>query len=165
MHQQVRVKPKTSPADVQRVLQFLADEPLQEEEIIDPDQPIGVNIVAAGGSRVELGGQFAFVPYHDTDDDDGHSHAPAVERALAKGGYGPDKVEWWNTVDHPDRLRRADLEDRAGTLLEFVASVRDANGSSQRIKDILVGTQRIDGKVPVQIYSVPVGDLDKDDND
>jgi hypothetical protein len=165
MHQQVRVKPKLSPADVQRVLQFLADEPLMPEEIISDGQDVGVNLVAAGGSRIELGGHFAFVPYHDPDDDDGHNHLAAALRALDRGDYRGELVEVWNTTDHPDRLKRMDLEDSPGQLLQFVTSVRSDNAGSRRIKDILVGTQRINGMVPVQIYSVPRDDPHQDHDD
>jgi hypothetical protein len=161
MHQQVRVTPVNSPPDLQRVLQFLADEPLEPNEILDPDKPIGVNLVAAGGSRVELGGQFAFVPYHDDD----HDHAAAAQRALDKGDYGEDKVKWYNTTDHPQWLRSEVLEDSAGELLAFVARVKSQNGSGWRIKDILVGTQRVGNTVPVQIFSVPIDDPDQDQDE
>jgi hypothetical protein len=157
MHQQVRVKPAVSPPNLERLLQFLADEPLIGDEILDPDNPVGVNIVAAGGSRVELGGRFAFVP--------DHRHMDACRRALGRGGYGGDTVKWLTIEDNPDQLKMQELEDRPGSLLEFVAAVRAENGDTMRIKDILVGTERPDGRVPVQIFSVPVSGGDDEDDD
>lgn len=160
MHQQVRVSPRISPPNLERLLQFLADEPLTADEVLDPENPVGVNIVAAGGSRVELGGRFAFVP--------NHRHEDACRRAMARGGYGDDKVRWFSIEDHPDRLKMEELDDKPGQLLAFVARVREANGDAMRIKDILVGTERPGGKVPVQIFSVPArehGDDEDDDRD
>jgi hypothetical protein len=157
MHLQVRVSPRVSPPNLERLLQFLAEEPLTGDEILDPDNPVGVNIVAAGGSRVELGGQFSFVP--------DHRHEDATRRALDKGGYG-GKVRWYNTQDHPRWLQMDELDDQPGQLLALVARVRQQNGSDWRIKDILVGTQRPGNKVPIQIFSVPVsGDADDDDDE
>jgi hypothetical protein len=157
MHQQVRVSPRISPPNLERLLQFLADEPLNPDEILDPESPVGVNIVAAGGSRVELGGRFAFVPHH--------RHEDACRRAMERGGYGADKVRWFTVESDPDQLKMEELEDKPGQLLAFVARVRQENGDERRIKDILVGTERPGGKVPVQIFSVPVGSQDDEDDD
>jgi hypothetical protein len=158
MHKQVRVSTRLSPPNLQRLLQFLADEPLEESEQIPGKPTTGVNIFAAGGSRLELGGRFAFAP--------DHLHEQACRRAMARGGYGDDKVSWFSTEDNPDRLRMRELEDEPGALLAFVSEVRSGNADGFRIKDILVGTERIEGRVPVQIFSVPVpGDLDDEDDD
>jgi hypothetical protein len=95
-----------------------------------------------------------------------HRHEQACHRAMARGGYGDDKVTWFSTDDNPDRLRMRELEDEPVALLAFVSEVRSGNADGFRIKDILVGTERPEGRVPVQIFSVPVsGDQDDDEDD
>ncbi|HEY7522123.1 MAG TPA: hypothetical protein VH813_05835 [Candidatus Limnocylindrales bacterium] len=159
MHKQVRVAPTASPADLERLLRQLAEVALEGDEILDPEHPFGVNIVAAGGSRIELGGRFAFAV--------DHRHQAAAERALEEGGYaGKYKVVTAAERTEDGRLRMEWLVDEPGALAEYVAWVRSDNGSKDRsIKDILVGVERDDqGRVPVQIFSSP-DDGDDDDHD
>jgi hypothetical protein len=158
MHKQVRVAPRTSPADLERLLRTLAEVTLEGDEILDPDHPVGVNIVAAGGSRIELGGRFAFAV--------DHRHQAAAERALDNSDYR-DKYNVFTAADRTEdgRLRMDWLVDEPGALAEYVAWVRSDNqGKNRSIKDILVGVQRDDqGRVPVQIFSSQ--DEDEDDHD
>lgn len=160
MHKQVRVAPRTSPADLERLLRRLAEVALEGDEILDPEHPFGVNIVAAGGSRIELGGKFAFAV--------DHHHQAAAERALDEGGYrGKYEVITAAKRDEDGPLRMDWLVNEPGALADYVAWVRaDNSGKDRSIKDILVGVERDDdNRVPVQIFSAPDDDDDDDHDD
>ena len=99
-----------------------------------------INIGGASGSDVESGGEFAFAV------EDGQEEA-AMD-ALRSAGYTPRLVE----------PKVCLLEDTPGQLLACITDAISANqGSGRVIKDILVGANREDGKVVVQVYSEDPG--------
>ena len=132
MHKQVRVKPTASPPDLERLLRVIKD--------------AKINIAAAGGSDLELDGEFAFTVDHSSDSDPDKAIDDAME-VLRRARYDPypvDVTECW-------------LEDRAGTLWECVRDVGEANLKAGKvIKDIAIGGPGSDGRIPVQIYSIEV---------
>lgn len=107
----------------------------------------GFNMRAAGGSRVELGGEFAFWvgdPGTDPSDDTAHESAGhAAAEALRNAGYDAwtEDVEWMILDDKPGALR-----DR----LETVAA------EGLLVEEVLVGTpgKDTDGRIPVQLRLV-----------
>jgi hypothetical protein len=131
MHQQIRLIPTASPPDIERVLVVLAE--------------AGVNILAAGGGDLELGGEFAFAPRED--------QGEVAMKALTDAQYAPRLLEaekgdyklcWLENV--PDQLRKC---------ISDVAAQNVASGKV--IKDVLVGVERNErNEVPVQVYSVEV---------
>lgn len=116
MHQQIRLTPIAPPPDLERVLAVLAE--------------AGVNILAAGGGDLELGGEFAFAPREDQGDvamkalTDAH-YAPRLLEA-EKGDY---KLCWLENV--PDQLHKC-IADVAAQNVE----------SGKVVKDVLVGASR-----------------------
>ncbi|HEY8869750.1 MAG TPA: hypothetical protein VIM30_10195 [Candidatus Limnocylindrales bacterium] len=120
MHQQIRVNPAKSPADLAGVLRALTP----------------FNILAAGGSDVEHGGEFAFAV--------DHSQMDAASQALKNAGYNPRTVDVYHEF----------VPNQPGALAGVVARWAAANRQSGKmIKDIAVGAAGADGKVPVQIYA------------
>jgi hypothetical protein len=120
MHQQIRVNPTKSPADLAGVLRALA--PFQ--------------ILAAGGSNVEHGGEFAFAV--------DHGQMAAASKALSDAGYQPRTVDVYHEF----------VPNQAGALSGVVNRWAAANrASGKMIKDIAVGGPGADGKIPVQIYA------------
>ena len=100
-----------------------------------------INIGGASGSNVESGGEFAFAV------EDGQEQA-AMD-ALFAAKYKPRLV----------KPKVCLLEDTPGQLLACITGAIEANqGSGRVIKDILVGANREDGKIVVQVYSEGPGD-------
>ena len=133
MHLQVRLVPKSSPPDVDKVLGILDGQ---------------VNLVGVGGSNVEFGGELALVP------EDGQE-----QRTLdLLADYHPRIVE----VKDPDSgLRLCLLENTSGALHRCLKGIADENLMKGRIiRDILVGVPETEGddagKIPVHIYSETV---------
>ena len=130
MHLQVRSNPTASPPDVEKFLKRLAD--------------AGVNLGGAGSSNAEFGGEFA-VALEDEDQKkatDALDKHPKYEYRLLEAGVDPGLTLCW-------------VKDEPGSLLrDCITGVAEANRKSGRkIRDVLVGVQREDGKTPVQIYS------------
>lgn len=124
MHQQIRTPTTQSPADLARVLKVIAD--------------AGINVLAAGGSYVEAGGEFAF----GVDDID---EQRAVE-VLAGAGYPARLVD----------VHTCFLANRPGELQRCVAgAVRANRPRGWVVIDVSIGVQLPDGTIPVQVYSAP----------
>lgn len=135
MHLQIRSKPVASPPDIEKLLGRLAD--------------AGVNLVAVGGSDVEFGGEFAFVPADE--------HEAAALRVLEQFEY-PHRVL---RVDETPGLSYCLVDDRPGALYQCLRSVSKDNLADGRIiRDVLIGVpneqQVAAHQVPVQIYSEQV---------
>ena len=122
MHLQIRTMPAQSPADLGEFLAVL--------------ERAGLNIVAAGGSNVELGGEFAFAV------DDGLEEAAVA--ILEEAGYHPRVVE----VD------LCWMINEPGQLLACITNAIRKNASTGRkIKDLAIGVPDSAGHIPVQVYS------------
>jgi hypothetical protein len=135
VHMQIRCHPVTSPPDVDLLLSRLADK--------------GVNLVAVGGSDVEFGGEFAFVPQ-----DGQESLAIGV---LDEFRY-PHRELYKDDPDSGLRLCMANHE--SGGLHQCLEEASIANREKGwKIRDVLIGVpEEADfkaGKIPVQIYSEP----------
>lgn len=129
MHQQIRTLPKTSAADIEKLLGRLA--------------AAKVNIAAAGGSDVEFGGEFAFAVDHD--------HEEAAKDVLEKWKY-PYRV----IPDTDPSLTVCWMENKPGELHRCIRGVAEANLKSGRIiRDLIIGAPQSEG-IPVQIYSEEV---------
>ena len=121
MHQQIRTPPTHSPADLRAFLAVLKEE--------------NINIVSAGGSDIESGGEFAFSVA------DGHEDY--VIALLLEAGYNPRTVD----VDH------FVVTDKPGELLACVTEVAAKNARLGRvIKDLAIGVDE-KGGIVVQVYS------------
>jgi len=129
MHLQVRCNPKLSPPDVEKFLKRLADG--------------GVNLGGAGGSNAEFGGEFA-IALQDNDLDKAKNaldKQPSYQYRVLEAGVDPELTLRW-------------LDNKVGALHAAVLEVAAENRKSGRkIRDVLIGVQREDGKTPVQIYS------------
>jgi hypothetical protein len=131
MHLQIRLYPKASPPDVEKVLGQLA--------------AAGINLVGIGGSDVEFGGELAVVPEDGQEDQ-------AMEVLAA---YHPRQLH----VDDPDSgLTLCVVDNEPGALhrcLQDAASENLTRGWI--IRDILIGVpdedERAAGKIPVHIFS------------
>ena len=132
MHLQIRAIPAKSPADLKAFLEVLA---------------LGdINIVAAGGSNLEQGGEFAFVVNHGQEDE--------AIRLLKEAGYQPRALDASVETEDGAVFTTCWLTEQPGQLLACVTSVTDANAAAGRvIKDISVGKPGDDGLIPVQTYS------------
>ena len=135
MHMQIRCHPVKSPPDVKRLLDALAAR--------------GVRVIAMGGSDVEFGGEFAFVP-HDDDE------ATAI-KVLEEEEYPYRKV----IADEDPTLRLRHITNTPEALLAFVRDVSTENLDNGRIiRDILMGVptddQLLSHLIPVHIYSDPI---------
>ncbi|HEU0244796.1 MAG TPA: hypothetical protein VFQ75_12910 [Candidatus Limnocylindrales bacterium] len=98
-----------------------------------------INLVAAGGGYVESGGEFVFAV------EDGQEDAAMAALSL---DYQPRLV----------RPKRCLLDDEPGQLLSCITDAMAENAGSKRvIKDILVGAEKEDGKVIVQVWSEEPG--------
>jgi hypothetical protein len=121
MHMQVRFAP-ARPEDLEGALRVLADN--------------NVNLVAAGGSNLDAGGEFAFAVDHGEED-----HAVEL---LRDSNFEARRVE----------VRHFELSDRPGQLHAAIAEVSRENSESGRvIQDVVVGTPTADGAIPIQVYS------------
>jgi hypothetical protein len=131
MHLQVRLAPRSSPADVEKVLALV--------------DGAGINLVGVGGSDVEFGGELALVPEDGREDD--------LVEVLKR--YHPRVL----LVDDPDSgLRLCVVDDAPGALHRCLRDVASENLERGRIiRDLLVGVpneeQRQAHQVPVHIYS------------
>jgi hypothetical protein len=125
MHQQIRlVVPKKSPPDLASVLAVLA--PYQ--------------ILAAGGSNIEHGGEFAFAVDHGVQD--------AALKALRDAGYEPRVAD----------VHFCMVTDTPGALLACIQAATAKNkASGNLIKDIAIGGTNAAGEVPIQVYSEKPG--------
>lgn len=123
MHLQIRAVPATSPPDLVAFLEVLAN--------------AGVSLLSAGGSDLELGGEFAF----SVDDRD---YEKALD-ALHAAGYQTREIELevcWMTPH------------REGELLRCVQEAAALNGKTGSvIRDIALGEPDKDGNIPVMIHS------------
>jgi hypothetical protein len=135
MHMQIRCHPVASPPDVDMLLGRLAEG--------------GVNLVAVGGSDVEFGGEFAFVP------EDG-------QEELAKGVLNQWEYPYREVfVDDPDSgLHLCMASHETGGLhrcLEQAAALNTERG--WKIRDVLIGVPDEDQFrrkiIPVHVYSEP----------
>jgi hypothetical protein len=106
----------------------------------------GFNLRAAGGPRIELGGEFAFWVDPRQGDTDEHAAADAAVTALQEAGYDAWSEEVVSVVVADERgalRRRLDELQQSGILVE----------------EILVGTPGKDtnGGIPVQIRTATLG--------
>ena len=131
MHLQIRLIPKTSPPDVDKVLERLAGK---------------VNLVGVGGSDLEFGGELALVPQDGQEQD-------ALD-ALAS--YHPRVLH----VDDPDSGLKLCVVDsnESGSLHRCLKGIAEENLEKGRIiRDILIGVpdrdQQAAGQTPVHVYS------------
>jgi hypothetical protein len=135
MHLQVRTAPAASPPDVERLLRRLKEH--------------DIDLAAVGGSNVEFGGEFAFVPKDGQED--------RAFSVLDQYGY---KYRVLHTDNESDGLTLCQVDDVAGGLHGCLAGVAEQNLQKGRIiRDILIGIQEDDdqaGKIPVHIYSEQV---------
>jgi hypothetical protein len=129
MHQQIRTLPKTSAADVEKLLGRLA--------------AAKVNISAAGGSDVEFGGEFAFAV--------DHSSEKAAIAVLDKWKYV------YRVIGEDDpSLTVCWMENQPGELHRCIQGVAEANLKGGRIiRDLIIGVPEGD-RIPVQIFSEEV---------
>lgn len=125
MHQQIRlVVPKKSPPDLASVLEVLAP----------------FNILAAGGSDIEHGGEFGFAV--------DHGEEKAAFAALEAAGYKPRYAE----------VHACLVSDAPGALLACIREAATKNKASGKlIKDIAIGGTNAAGQVPIQVYSEKPG--------
>lgn len=135
MHLQVRLNPKASPPDVDKLLARLAE--------------AQVNLVAIGGSNVEFGGELAIVPQ------DGHEDA--AYKVLDAFKYAYRVLH----VGKDEGLSLCEVPNEVGGLHECLRRISDENLRRGRIiRDIVVGVPDADLKakdrVPVQVYSEPI---------
>ncbi len=129
MHLQVRSTTKASPPDVEKFLLRLKDE--------------GVNISGAGGTNPEFGGEFALGLEDDQRDAAKRAldRSPNYEYRILEAGVDTGLTLHW-------------LDNVVGALHAVVVEVTAENRKNgRRIRDVVVGVQRADGKTPVQIYS------------
>jgi len=137
MHLQIRGAAQLSPPDVEKYLEVL--------------ERAGVNVVAAGGGSLELGGEFAFAPAHE-------ELQPAMD-ALERAGYHPRALRAPTDGSvGPDGLAVCWLTNVPGQLRACIAGVAASNLLTGRvIQDMLVGVEMDShGRIPVQVYSVEV---------
>ncbi len=129
MHLQVRLNPKLSPPDVEKVLDRL--------------DRAGINLQGIGGSNVEFGGELALVPDHGQEDRALEVLAPYNPRVLY--------------VDDPESgLKLCLVDNSPGALHRCLRDAAAENLERGRIiRDLLIGVPGDDdgGKIPVHIYS------------
>ena len=127
MHKQIRVDPRLSPPDVTAVLTLLAEH--------------GINLLGAGGSDLELGGEFAFAVDHE--------QQAEAEGVLESAHYS---FRVFNAKTDPE-LKQCWLQNEPGQLWSCIKGVAEENRAAKRkIRDILLGVQTDEG-IPVQIFS------------
>ena len=127
MHKQIRVDPRLSPPDVTAVLTLLAEH--------------GINLLGAGGSDLELGGEFAFAVDHE--------QQVEAEGVLDSAHYS---FRVFDAEKDPE-LKLCWLQNEPGQLWACVRGVSEENLANKRkIRDILIGVQTDEG-IPVQVFS------------
>jgi hypothetical protein len=132
MHLQVRVHPKASPPDVDKLLGRLAE--------------AKVNLAAIGGSNVEFGGELAIVPQE--------GHETAAYKVLDAFEYDYRVLY----VENDEGLALCEVPNKVGGLHDCLKKVSEDNLRRGRIiRDILVGVPddvlKAKGLVPVHVYS------------
>jgi hypothetical protein len=130
MHLQIRSIPTLSPPDVEKFLKRLAD--------------ANVNLLGAGGSNVEFGGEFAVALGDEGDERTRAAEAldrdPKYTYRILEVGVDPGLTLWW-------------LKNEVGALHKCIEKVAAENrGSGRKIHDLLIGVQEKRG-IPVQVYS------------
>jgi hypothetical protein len=134
MHLQMRALPKSSPPDLELFLRRLKDGK--------------VNLVSVGGSNVEFGGEFAFVPVDDDID--------KAEQVMRQFEYTYRKVMVVDDVG----LDLLELDDEVGALHDGLVAIAEKNLQRGRIiRDVLVGrptAETTPGKIPVHVFSEEV---------
>jgi hypothetical protein len=100
------------------------------------------NLRAAGGSKVEMGGEFSFWVDGRSDSEDHDKAAYAARDLLRKHHYEADVYE----------VHARHLSDESGTLLDFVNEVTKGE---LLVEAISVGTKDDEG-IPVQIFTASV---------
>jgi hypothetical protein len=136
MHMQVRTIPSASPPDVEKLLRRLKEG--------------GVDLAAVGGSNVEFGGEFAFVPKDGQED--------KAFGVLERWGY---QYRALYKDNEEDGLTLCEVSDVVGGLHDCLATVAEKNLLTGRIiRDILIGVpddeDRKAGTIPVHVYSEQV---------
>jgi hypothetical protein len=138
MHLQMRALPRSSPPDLLLFLSRLKD-----------DQ---VNLVSVGGSNVEFGGEFAFVPV-DAD-------IEKAKQSLERNGYTYRVLHIADGQGIDEGLDLLELDDTVGALHDALVAVAQKNLDKGRIiRDVLVGRptdETTPGKIPVHIFSEEV---------
>lgn len=135
MHQQIRTKTATSPADVEKLLGRLAE--------------ANVSLSAAGGGDLEFGGEFAFAVHHGMEE--------AAIAVLEEFRY-PYRI----LGKEDPRLTVCWMDDKKGELHRCIKEVADRNLETGRIiRDLIIGVPGTEGapdpkQIPVQIYSEEV---------
>jgi hypothetical protein len=121
MHQQIRLAvPASSPPNLEKVLESL--------------EAAGINIIAAGGSNVEHGGEFGFAVDHDQQE--------AALAVLREAHLRPRVVD----------VTLCLLDNRPGALRDCISNANQGHRPGRLIRDIAVGVPEADGRVPVQVY-------------
>ncbi len=105
----------------------------------------GFNLRAAGGQRIELGGEFTFWVGARAQDSGHEDAARAARDVLREAGFDARAVE----------VSARLLDDTPGALQAFLA---DIAAEGLLVEDISVGTPTASGKVPVQVYTARLGD-------
>ena len=95
MHLQIRAIPAKSPADLKAFLEVLA--------------AADINIVAAGGSNLEQGGEFAFAVTHGQEDE--------AIRLLKEAGYQPRALDASVATEDGAVFTTCWMTDEPGQLL------------------------------------------------
>ena len=134
MHLQVRLFPAASPPDVEKVLGLL--------------EAAGVNLLGAGGSNVEFGGELALVPEDGQED--------LVMSTLSD--YNPRLL---SAEDADSGLTLCLAQHQSGGLHACLADASARNLETGRIiRDVVIvvpdDAQHAAHQVPVQIYSEEV---------
>lgn len=131
MHQQIRTEPRTSPADLDALLEVL--------------ERAGINMATATGDGIEAHDEFGFAVEHGPDDDGDLDRAIAV---LARAGY---RVR---VVDAASGLFHGVVSHEVGGLRKVIAQAKaDPRFAGKVIRDITLGVAPGPGEpVPVQIY-------------
>jgi hypothetical protein len=130
MHQQLKFVPRLSPPDLEKALGVLKD--------------AGVNLVGAGGSDLEFGGELIIAPQDGQFDD--------AKKALVDAGYEPTELE----ADKDFKL--CWLTNDAGQLYDCIAEEAAANlANGKVIQHIIIGVERDKkDRIPVAVYSVEI---------
>jgi hypothetical protein len=134
MHLQMRALPRSSPPDLELFLRRLEEG--------------NVNLVSVGGSNVEFGGEFAFVPVDEDID--------KARQVLRQWNYTYREFLVADDVG----LDLLELDDVVGALHDALVPVAEKNLQKGRIiRDVLVGRptdETTPGKIPVHVFSEEV---------
>ena len=149
MHVQVRSSTSKSgfaAEDPDRIAVSNAYAPGALAEMLGVLADAGFNLRAAGGPRIELGGEFAFWVDPREGDGDEHAAAEAAVEALREAGYDAWSEEVVSVIVKDERgalRRRLDEMQKSGILVE----------------EILVGTpgKDTDGGIPIQLRTARLG--------